>query len=276
MGDPMQGSDWAGARGRQWLTQLAQMESMLGELDTPLINALALAENLRIAEIGCGGGATAIRLAAECSGTLQVHGVDISEDLVRAAQQRAGRHSNLEFRCIDAGSAPAPEQGYDRLCSRFGIMFFAHPERAFENLFQWIKPDGRFAFAVWGPLGENPWMYAARDAVLSVIDVPPGDPDAPGPFRYAKVQKLLSLLSDAGFRDAHAIPWTGKLRLGGALSADDAASFALSAFSFAEPLQSLPEEYARAHQSLANSYAQHLEEGFVRMNAAVHIVTGGR
>jgi hypothetical protein len=45
------------------------------------------------------------------------------------------------------------------------------------------------AFAVWGRLAENPWMTSVREVVAGVIDLPPSDPEAPGPFRYAEADK---------------------------------------------------------------------------------------
>jgi hypothetical protein len=80
-------------------------------------------------------------------------------------------------------------------------MFFADPPSAFENLRGWLAAGGRVAFAVWGPVEDNAWMAATRAAVADAVAVPPADPDAPGPFRYADADPFVALLTRAGFHD---------------------------------------------------------------------------
>src|SRR5205823_7697307 len=123
------------------------------------------------------------------------------------------------------------EKPYDRLVSRFGIMFFDDPPAAFGNLRRWLAPGGRFAFAVWGPASDNPWLTSVRDVVARIVELPKPDRDAPGPFRYADADTLLALLRRAGFSALDVRDWRGALPIGGALPPAEAADFALSSFS---------------------------------------------
>jgi SAM-dependent methyltransferase len=111
-------------------------------------------------------------------------------------------------------------------------MFFDDPPAAFVNLARWLAPVGRFAFAVWGRPAENPWMTSVRQAVAEIIDMPPPEPEAPGPFRYAEADKLLTLLNRAGFGELDVSDWRGALPIGGGLPAAEAASFALASLFF--------------------------------------------
>jgi SAM-dependent methyltransferase len=54
-------------------------------------------------------------------------------------------------------------------------MFFDDPQAAFANLLDWLRPGGQFAFAVWGPLAENPWMTSVREVLAKIVDIPPSD-----------------------------------------------------------------------------------------------------
>jgi SAM-dependent methyltransferase len=271
-------TDWDAARGDKWAAQLAGMEAMLEPIDAALIDALRLDAPLAIAEVGSGGGGTTLALLRRAPVGSRVHGFDISPKLIELAQARAAQHeAAIRFTLADMATA-APDQPYQRLVSRFGVMFFADAGAAFRNLARWLAPDGRFAFAVWGPVSENPWLTYARDAVAQVVEMPPVDPDAPGAYRYADVNKLLALLGAAGFRDLEVQDWRGTLPVGGASSVQQATAFALSAFSsFGELLAKAGEvAHARAHQLLQARYAQHVTDGAVRMAARVHIVTGSR
>jgi SAM-dependent methyltransferase len=172
----------------------------------------------------------------------------------------------------------APERPYDRLVSRFGVMFFADPAAAFANLVRWLVPGGRFAFAVWGPLAKNAWMATVRDEVARHVDLPVVDPDAPGPFRYAEASRLLALLDRAGFTRFELLDWQGTLPLGGGLSAPAAAKLALTGFSnFAELLAPASAEARdEALRALTARFEGNVRDGVVRLDACVHLVTGMR
>ena len=172
---------WAETRGAKWRDQLDPMEAMLAPIDVPLIEALKLFEPLRIAEIGAGGGATTRAIAAVAPPGSTIEGFDISPELIDAARVRAG--SVARFTLADA-AAFRPAEQFDRLASRFGVMFFEAPEQAFANLLQWLRPGGTLAFAVWGPGKGVAFMARVQEAVAAVIDLPQPEPDSPGPCRY--------------------------------------------------------------------------------------------
>jgi SAM-dependent methyltransferase len=155
-------------------------------------------------------------------------------------------------------------------------MFFNDPPAAFANLRRWLVPGGRFAFAVWGPVADNPWMTATRAAVAEAIDLAPTEPSAPGPFRYGDVAPLVSLLARAGFVDVTVTDWRQALPIGDRLSAPAAARFALASFSsFAELLSNAGGDAAtRALRALAVRFTPYEQEGAVLMPARVHIITG--
>ena len=157
----------------------------------------------------------------------------------------------------------------------FGVMFFDAPSAAFANLRRWLAPEGRFAFAVWAPIEDNPWMKALRDTMASHVSTPPPEPDAPGPFRYAPSERLISLLAAAGFDHLAARDWRGELELGGGLGAEDAATFALSSFSIAAALNEAGAGIVdEARADLMSVFSAFEREGAVKMPARAHIVTG--
>jgi SAM-dependent methyltransferase len=270
-------ADWAAARSDKWRRQLAGLEAMLAPIDEPLIQALALTAPVRIADVGCGGGATTIKVLRRAPAGSVAHGLDLSPALIEVARRRHGAHdASVAFEVADMGTAAPPEPSYDRLISRLGVMFFNDPPAAFANLRRWLVPGGRFAFAVWGPVVDNAWMSATRAAVAEAIALAPIEPFAPGPFRYGDVVPLVSLLGRAGFGDVTVTDWRQALPIGDGLRAPDAAQFALAAFSsFAELLSNARGDApARACRALAARFTPYEQEGAVVMPARVHIITG--
>lgn len=269
--------DWAAARSDKWRRQLAGLEAMLAPIDAPLIKALALGAPARVADVGCGAGATTIEVARVAAAGSVVHGLDLSPALIDVARRRPCPHGvTVSFDVADMEFAVPPERTYDRLVSRLGIMFFRNPPAAFANLRRWVARGGRIAFAVWGPLEDNVWMTATRAAVAEVVDLPPVDASAPGPFRYGDVTRLVSALEAAGFADVAVTDWRPLLTMGGELPAVHAAEFALASFSsFAELLASAGGDAVQtARRSLAARFATGERDGRVQLPGRIHIVTG--
>lgn len=272
-------TDWITTRGEKWRAQLACMEAMLAPVDDSLIQALNLDAPCRIADIGCGGGGTTLEILRQAPAGSVVHGFDLSGVLIESARSRKPPEEHaLDFQVADMAVATPPRQLYDRLVSRFGVMFFDDPHAAFSNLVRWLTRGGRFAFAVWDRPEENPWMTSAHKVVSEVIDLPQPDPEAPGAFRYGDADKFLRLLETAGFSDLAVRDWRGALPIGGGLPAAEAADFALASFSsFSELLAEAGNEALHsARQSLTACLAHHEQNGVVRMDACVHVVTGRR
>ena len=249
---------------------------MLAPVDEPLIAALELDAAASVADIGCGGGGTTLAIARRVPAGSVVHGFDISPDLIALARRRAaGSVCELGFEVADMAAA-APDRPYARLVSRFGVMFFEDAPSAFKNLVRWLEPSGRFTFAVWGPPAENPWLTTVRDVVARLVDIPPLDPDAPGPFRYANADKLLRLLERCGFSKPSVVDWRGALPIGGMRAPAAAAQFALASFSsFGELLaQAGGGARSEAERALTERFASLERDGAVWLDACVHLVNG--
>lgn len=272
------GDDWAGERGRLWRSKLGEMERMLAPIDAPLIEAARLDGPLRIADLACGGGGTTFRLQDASPPGSEVHGFDLSPALVETALSRRARESSLPtFAVAELSCDQPPGRPFDRLVSRFGMMFFEAPLDACRNLLGWLQPDGRFAFAVWSEPAANPWLRLARDVVARHIALPAPQPDSPGPFRYGAAGTFPALLRRAGFEDVVERPWRGLLHLGGGMEAPEAAGFMLASFSFASPLKQASEDVQRrALHALTEAFSAHLIDGQVALEASVWIVTGRR
>jgi SAM-dependent methyltransferase len=170
----------------------------------PAMEALGLEPGEVVLDLGCGPGTTAIELAARVRPDGRVVGVDISPAMIEAATRRATKAgvSNARFVAVDAQTDDLG-QNFDAAYSRFGVMFFPDPTAAFANIHGALRPGGRFASVVWGPLTDNPWMFVPTLAAAPVLEAEltiPG-PSEPGPFSLAEDGVVASLLGEAGFVD---------------------------------------------------------------------------
>jgi SAM-dependent methyltransferase len=199
-------------RAEAWERRADSLGSFTDAYGIPAMDALRVESGERVLEIGCGPGTTAVELAARTAPAGEVVGVDISPAMVAAATRRAAAAgvTNVRFEAADAQTADLGGP-FDAAYSRFGVMFFVDPPAAFANIGRALRAGGRFACAVWGQLGENPWMFVptlAAGPVLGGELTIPG-PGEPGPFSLADPEHVRTLLAGAGFVDITVDPVEG-------------------------------------------------------------------
>ncbi|MEM1180990.1 MAG: class I SAM-dependent methyltransferase, partial [Acidobacteriota bacterium] len=234
---------------------------------------------LRVADLACGGGGTTRALCRHLPPGSSVDGFDLSPTLLAAARAASvdlpTDHISPSFHRLDLATASPPVGPYDRLTSRFGLMFFDDPPAAFRNLRRWLAPGGRFAVAVWSLPAENPWANCLREAASRFIDFPERELSDPGPFRYAKVEGFRDLLEAAGFTEVSVSTWRSTIPYGGGLPAPEASRFALRAFSLGQALVDAgPHAAEEVERNLTATLREHERGGRVELGASVHIVTG--
>lgn len=162
-----------------------------------------------VLDIGCGQGITSIKLAERVGPTGRVLGLDISPAMIDGAKSRLSEQTELgdqtqtvEFRVGDAATESF-DGTFDLAFSRFGVMFFPNPEDAFRNISSALKPGGRLAWVVWGPLSANPWATVPTIAASRVLgfELKRPEPGSPGPFSLGDTDQLAARLTTAGFGD---------------------------------------------------------------------------
>jgi SAM-dependent methyltransferase len=191
---------WNGAAGERWVRHQVTLDRGLAAFGLAAMDRLALRAGERVLDVGCGAGATVLELSSRVGSAGAVLGVDLSRPLLDLARTRIGAAANVGVLEADA-SLHAFTPHFDALFSRFGVMFFADPVGAFQNLKRALVPGGRLAFACWQPLAENPWCAVPLAVALRVMgELPaPPDPHAPGPFAFADAERTRRTLADAGF-----------------------------------------------------------------------------
>ena len=257
--------DWAGEMGGRWLANLKGFESTIAPVGEALLAHAAYGPGERVLDIGFGGGATSLAIAQTVAPGGEVLGVDISPDLVMATTHRAAAAgvTNARFICADGASVTVPDGPYDRLCSRFGSMFFTDPFAAFANLRKALKPGGRIDLAVWAPPQENSWMTAAVALARRHVELPNQMPGTPGPFAYDDPDYLNAILTAASFQAVDFVPVAGLLPVGGPGSTPESAlTFARNALSTGRILLDYPENIQQAVAAdLLELYAVHHRRG---------------
>ena len=150
----------------------------------------------RVIDIGCGCGATSLAISELGAA---VTGVDVSMPMLNLARTRAKKVSFIK---TDASTYQS-DQKFDLVFSRFGVMFFSDPYKAFSNLHSIAADNGRLAFVCWQAPQKNPWMAIPGQVIRPFLPESEAQPDlkAPGPFAFADPIYLEDILLKSEFKD---------------------------------------------------------------------------
>lgn len=266
---------WNGPDGRRWARRQQAQDAMLASISETLIEHSSIRSGARVIDIGCGCGATAIASAQKVGRSGHVLGIDISEPMLARARELAPSGAPLEFVLADAAVYAFEEARADLVVSRFGVMFFADPERAFANIRTGLRSGGRLAFVCWRQPRENPWMMVPLQAAYQhVPKLPPVGPEEPGPFAFASAERVDRILRGAGFTNVEIRPHDVLLDLaiGNGLDAALDAAIEMGPASLALKGHS-PDTINAAIASVRKALSSFEEGTSVLLPAAIWIVT---
>jgi SAM-dependent methyltransferase len=190
---------WNGAAGELWATEQEAIDRALEAFTGVLLDDAAIGRGSRVLDIGCGCGRTTLAAADAAGADGTVVGIDVSAPMLARARERAGARGNVRFVLGDAAEH-AFDTTFDVALSRFGVMFFADPERAFAHILGVLRPGGALVFVCWRAVAENAWVTVPYGAAAPFLPPPPAaNPEQPGPFAFADEARVRRILSRAGF-----------------------------------------------------------------------------
>jgi len=141
------------------------------ESGADLVQRISITPGLKVLDLGCGDGTTAIpaaRLGAD------VLGVDIARNLVQAGNKRAAGEglTNCRFQEGDATDlSELPDEAFDLVVSVFGAMFAPRPFDVAKEMVRVTRPGGRIVMGNWIP--NDPTLVAQILRISSSYTPPP-------------------------------------------------------------------------------------------------------
>lgn len=149
-------------------TRIAQTMRKSGE---ELVAKIGIAGGMKVLDLGCGDGTTAIpsaKLGAE------VTGVDIARNLVEAGNTRAKKEglTNITFNEGDATNLSELKDGsFDMVVTIFGAMFAPKPFDVAKEMVRVTKSGGKIVMGNWIP--GDPTLVAQILKISSAYTPPP-------------------------------------------------------------------------------------------------------
>jgi ubiquinone/menaquinone biosynthesis C-methylase UbiE len=214
MSDQANTTDWnsfgRANASQKWRRQSAVMGN---DMTLAIVAAAQVQPGMRVLDIACGTGEPAISLATALAGGGEVVGVDISPAPLKIAEERATQRSlaNVTFQQADAHELPFPDNSFDRITSRLGVMFFSELPRALSEMRRALKPTGRAILLVWGPM-DQPYFQTTIGTILRMLPDVVTSESGRKMFALGDEGVLSQAMLQAGFSQVNeelvTVPWT--------------------------------------------------------------------
>jgi SAM-dependent methyltransferase len=173
-----------------------QISSLMRASGARLVASLGVVPPLRVLDLGCGDGTTAVPLAQLGA---QVTGIDIARNLVEAGNRRAvaAGLTNLTFQEGDACHLQDVEDdSFDLSISVFGAMFAPAPFDVARELVRVTRPGGRIVMANWIP--DDPTSYVSQVLKISAAYTPAPPEGFVSPMTWGVESHILARFAQAG------------------------------------------------------------------------------
>ncbi len=173
-------------------TEIAAFMRQSGEA---VVQSLGIAAPLRVLDLGCGDGTTALPLARAGA---EVTGIDIARNLVDAGNKRAAAAGlgKLKFQEGDACNLQGVADGwFDLVVSIFGAMFAPRPFDVAKEMVRVTKAGGRIVMGNWIP-GDP--TFVSQVLKISSAFTPPPPEGFISPMTWGVESNIVERFGQAG------------------------------------------------------------------------------
>jgi ubiquinone/menaquinone biosynthesis C-methylase UbiE len=170
--------------------------NIMRESGESLVRSLNLPRQLRVLDLGCGDGTTAVPLAQAGA---DVTGIDIARNLVAAGNRRAEvlGLKNLRFQQGDACQLTGvPDRSFDLTLTVFGAMFAPRPVEVAKEMVRVTKPGGRIVMGNWIP--NDPTSFVSQVLKISAAFTPPPPEGFVSPMLWGVESHIVERFGAAG------------------------------------------------------------------------------
>jgi SAM-dependent methyltransferase len=148
-----------------------RIAASMRESGEALVHRLGIKPGMKVLDLGCGDGTTALPAAKLGADVL---GVDIASNLVAAGNRRAKEMglTNCRFQEGDATNLhELADRSFDLVVSIFGAMFAPKPQEVAREMVRVTRPGGRIVMGNWIP--GDPTLVAKILKISSAYTPPP-------------------------------------------------------------------------------------------------------
>lgn len=191
------------------------LHGWLGEATNVMLDMAGIRAGQRVLDVAAGAGEQSIVIAQRVGPTGSVLATDISSnilDFARNAARQAGLN-NVTTRVMDGENLELPDESFDAVISRVGLIFFPDQHKALTGMKRVLKPDGRVGAITYSTPENNRFFSVPVSIIRRRAKLPSPLPGQPGPFSLGSPGVLEAAFRRAGFRDVQTRLMSSPLRM---------------------------------------------------------------
>ena len=177
-----------------------RIAATMRESGEALVNELGIRNGMKVLDLGCGDGTTALPVARLGADVL---GADIASNLVAAGNTRAEAEglTNCRFQVADASNLEdLDDDSFDIVVSIFGAMFAPKPFDVAKEMVRVTRPGGRVVMGNWIP---NDPTLVAQILKISAAYSPPPPEGFVSPMTWGVEDNVVERFTAAGVPPDH-------------------------------------------------------------------------
>jgi SAM-dependent methyltransferase len=192
--------DWSRVAGA-WDANADEVDADSKPATDRLVERVAPRPGDRLLELGAGPGSLGPVWSELVGPTGTVVISDVAPGMVDVARRRNRGVAGVEVALLDASAIDRPDDSFDVVVCRMGLMFVDRPGVAFGEILRVLAVDGRVGAMTWAAPEHNPWLTCVgmAAAMSGVVDGPPVGPGTI--FSLSDPTELAATAKAAGFDD---------------------------------------------------------------------------
>ena len=173
-----------------------------------LVDLVAPGKGAQVLDIATGTGVVAVAAAQRVGPTGKVIATDFVAEWAPYVAESAAEAgvTNVTFEVMSAEALALPDAAFDVVLCQFGLMFVPDKLLALREMRRVLKPGGTLGLAVWS-VTERVGIFTVGAIIGAALPPTPGPPP-PSPVSLGEPGLIERLVTEAGFREVAARPFT--------------------------------------------------------------------
>ena len=177
------------------------LKTWLGPATDLMLDMAQVKKGFRILDIAAGAGEQSITAAERVGPEGLVLATDLAPKILEYALELAKENGihNIEVKEMDGENLSVPDNSFDTVISRVGLIFFPDQQKALKEMLRVLKPGGYVAAIVYSSVEKNKFFSSPVSIIRKRAQLPPPLPGQPGPFSLGNEGVLDKAFKEAGF-----------------------------------------------------------------------------
>lgn len=177
------------------------LKNWLGPATNLMLDMAQVKEGHRILDIAAGAGEQSITAAERVGSNGYVLATDLAPKILEFALELAKENglNNIEIEEMDGENLTVPDNSFDTIISRVGLIFFPYQQKALKEMLRVVKPGGFVAAIVYSTVEKNKFFSTPVSIIRRRAQLPSPLTGQPGPFSLGNKGVLDDAFKQAGF-----------------------------------------------------------------------------